>query len=138
MDFEDDTHFIMSASSQSTWAELNVKLKRKRDAQAAPTAKDHGTDRRGEAKRPKIESLENACDFQSSGLPSRFMFYDKGEWRDYSDAAVAAVCASFKARKSSVVLSVDGKSYTVLPTIGLQMSTLRAAHVAQVHARMVH
>lgn len=62
---------------------------------------------------PSISFAIDSSNLNRSGLPARLMFYERGEWKDFSPDSSAALRVAFEARKSFTELSLDGKRYLV-------------------------
>ncbi|KAI5073166.1 hypothetical protein GOP47_0011179 [Adiantum capillus-veneris] len=61
----------------------------------------------------RILVQQDALNFHRSGVPSRFLYYDKGHWRDFSQDVIPSIVESFVARKSSTRFSVQTKVYVL-------------------------
>eukprot|EP00249_Psilotum_nudum_P022793 c28644_g2_i2 orf=369-2309(+) len=55
----------------------------------------------------------DVSNFRKSGVPSRFMYYDEAEWKDFSKDATSVLCEHFRDGKNFAELSIDGKNYLV-------------------------
>eukprot|EP00249_Psilotum_nudum_P018849 c26987_g2_i1 orf=1-1335(-) len=55
----------------------------------------------------------DAFNFRKSGIPSRFMFYDNAEWKDFSKNSTSILADHFRAGKKVTELSIDGRDYLV-------------------------
>eukprot|EP00250_Pteridium_aquilinum_P014538 c22048_g1_i4 orf=613-2301(+) len=75
---------------------------------------------------------QDALNFQKSGVPLRFMYYDKGQWRDYTEDVIPTILENFIAQKGSAKFSVNGRVYVVnfVYMIQLNLSTGFARSIA--------
>lgn len=85
-----------------------------------------------EGQRGRVLAQQDALNFQKSGVPLCFMFYDKGEWRDYPRDVIPTILKNFVARKVLAKFSIRDKVYLVnfVYMIQLNLTTGYARSVA--------
>eukprot|EP00249_Psilotum_nudum_P022792 c28644_g2_i1 orf=293-2242(+) len=55
----------------------------------------------------------DVSNFRKSGIPSRFMYYDEAEWKDFSKDVTSILCEHFRCGKNFAELSIKGRTYLV-------------------------
>ena len=120
--------------------DLNVKCKRKQeDRDAMPHKRSRNKDADQKCRLIMTQALpsdslssiiladSSVNNFRQSGLPRRFMFYEKGEWKDYPNHVIMAISVCFMAHKTCLNFVIDEihgtPSYTVNFVYMLQLNT---------------